>query len=195
MKRLLFILLFLVLVSFTKINIVRSSKSILITHQSELNINGTSNVTDFKCRYNIKNLGTPIPIHYEKDNNIIRFENSKLILENSGFDCGGKGINKDFHGLLQSDVYPEIILRLKEIKLKPHKKDLADALIEIEIAGLTHSYHMETEFHNSDQDWHIKGRLKLNINKFNLKAPKKMFGLIVVSDDIEISFKLVIKEC
>ena len=53
---------------------------------------------------------------------------------------------------------------------------------------------METEFQN-EQDWHISGKLKLNINKFNLKAPKKMLGLIVVSDEIEIIFKLVIKEC
>lgn len=194
MKRILLVLLYLVLVSFAKTNLVKSSKSIRITNKSELNITGTSNVSDFKCRYNIKNLGSAIRIHYEKDNDVIRFENSMLVLENSGFDCGGKGINRDFHGLLQSDIYPEIILRLKEIKLKPHKKNTADALIEIEIAGIKNSYHMETQF-NKEQDWHIAGQLKLNINKFNLKAPKKMLGLIVVSDEIEISFKLVIKEC
>ena len=194
MKRILLVLLFLVLVSFAKTNLAKSSKSILITHQSELNINGTSNVTDFKCRYNIKNLGTPFRVHYEKEHDVIRFENSMLTLENTGFDCGGRGINKDFHGLLQSDIYPEIILRLKEIRIKPHNNHLADALVEIEIAGIKNSYHMETEFHN-DKDWHISGRLKLNINKFQLKAPKKMLGLIVVSNEIEISFKLVIKEC
>ncbi len=194
MKRLLFIFLFLVLVSFGQSNIVKSSQSVLITSKSELNINGTSNVSDFKCRYKIQNLNTPIRIHYEKTNDVIKFEKSMLVLENSGFDCGGKGINRDFHGLLQSDVYPKIILRLKEIKLKPHQKNTADALVEIEIAGIKHAYHMETEFHH-DQDWHIEGRLKLNINKFDLKAPKKMLGLIVVSDEIEISFKLVIKEC
>lgn len=194
MKRLFFILLSLVLVSFAKLNTAAHSKSILITNKSELNINGTSNITDFKCRYNIKNLDSPIRIHYEKNNHVIRFENSMLVLENSGFDCGGKGINRDFHGLLQSDIYPKIILRLKEVKLKSHKNHFADALVEIEIAGKKKSYHMETEFHNED-DWHIAGQLKLNINDFNLKAPKKMLGLIVVSDEIEISFKLVVKEC
>ncbi|MGC1633311.1 MAG: YceI family protein [Gelidibacter sp.] len=194
MKRILLVLLCLILVSFAKTNLAKSSKSILITNKSELNINGTSNVSDFKCVYNIKNLGHPIRIHYEKDNDVIRFENSILVLENSGFDCGGKVINRDFHGLLQSDIYPEIILRLKEVRVKHHKKNTADAIVEIEIAGIKNSYHMEIQFKN-EQDWHIAGQLKLNINKFNLKAPKKMLGLIVVSDEIEISFKLVIKEC
>lgn len=194
MKILLFILPFLVLGSFSQTNTVKNSKSVLITSESELQINGTSNVKDFTCEYEIQNLNKPIRIHYEKVDDIIRFEESMLILENNGFDCGGKGINSDFHGLLQSDTYPRIILRLKEIKLKPNKKQTADALVEIEIAGLKQSYHMETKF-NNEQDWLISGKLKLNIKDFDLEAPKKMFGLIVVSDEIEISFNLVIKEC
>lgn len=194
MKRILFILLFFVLVSFTESNPITSKKSVLITHKSELFIKGTSNINDFKCQYNIKNLNEPIGVHYRKANGVLKFHNSTLVLENNGFDCGGRGINRDFHGLLKSDIYPEIILRLKEIKLKPHKNNTADALIEIEIAGLKHSYHMETEF-QLDDDWHISGLLKLNINDFNLEAPKKMLGLIVVSEEIEINFKLVIKEC
>ena len=193
MKRLSFIFLFLILVSFVQMNVTKGSKSILITPKSKLNINGTSNVTDFKCLYHIKNLDAPIRIHYEKGNDVVRFENSHLVLQNNGFDCGGKGINRDFHDLLQSETYPEIILRLKEIRLKSQQNNVADALLEIEIAGIKNSYHMETEFHK-DQDWLISGQLKLNINKFKLKAPKKMFGLIVISDEIEIGFKLVVKE-
>ncbi len=194
MKRLIFILPFVLLVSFSTMQVLKNSKSIIITSESELHINGTSNVTDFKCGYKITNLNQPIRIHFESINDVIRFENSILILENKGFDCGGKGINKDFHGLLKSDVYPQIILKLKEVKLNPNKKNKANALIEIEIAGLSHSYLMETEFYH-DQDWIVSGQLELNIQDYNLKAPKKMLGLIVVSEDIEISFKLVLKEC
>jgi hypothetical protein len=194
MKRLLFILPFLILVSFSRIKPAKSSTLVLITSQSELHIKGTSNVSDFTCQYNIQHFDEPIRVYYEKLNEVIRFENSMLILENTGFDCGGKGINRDFHGLLKSDDYPRIILRLKQIKLKSNKEHTADALIEIEIAGLTHTYQMEAAFHK-EQDWHISGQLKLNINDFDLKAPKKMLGLIVVSDEILIDFDLIINEC
>src|SRR5690606_38238619 len=112
----------------------------------------------------------------------------------NGFDCGGKGINRDFHGLLKSDIYPKIIIKLKEIKLYPNKKNTADALIEIEIAGKSQTYHMKTEYFKN-QNWIINGELKLNIQDFNLEAPKKMLGLIVVSESIEINFKLVLMEC
>lgn len=194
MKRSLYILLFFVLVSFNNTDLVLGHKSILITPKSELHINGTSNVTDFKCRYNIKNLNRPIRIQYKKENKSIKFENSQLVLENSGFDCGGRGINRDFHGLLQSDIYPQITLKLKEITLNPQSKHKAMAWVEIEIAGIKESYQMETEFSHG-QDWLISGKLKLNIKDFELKAPKKMLGLIVVSDEIEINFNLVVQEC
>ena len=194
MKRFILILPCILLVSFSYMDAVKNNKDILITSQSLLQINGTSNVTDFKCGYNIKNLNEPIRIHYETADNLIRFEKSELILENNEFDCGGKGINKDFHGLLKSETYPTIILKLKEIKLNPKKKNKADALIEIEIAGTSQSYLMQTEFSN-ENDWLISGQLNLNIQDFDLKAPKKMLGLIVVSEDIEIVFKLVVREC
>ncbi|MBA6154524.1 YceI family protein [Gelidibacter maritimus] len=192
MKRLLFILPFLILVSFSKKNTVTHSKTVRITSDSKLQINGTSNVKDFTCQYNIQNLHEPIRIHFEKEQDVIKFEKSVLTLENKGFDCGGKGINSDFHGLLQSDVYPQITLELKEIKLRPHEKNIADALVEIEIAGLTNAYQMTTEFY-FEENWLISGKLKLNIKNFDLEAPKKMFGLIVVSDEIEIDFNLVIE--
>lgn len=192
MKRIGYVLLFLVLASFA--TSTRHSKSVLITAESELHINGTSNVTDFKCQYNIQKLGRPIPIEYRLENEVMTFEKSKLVLENTGFDCGGKGINKDFHGLLKSDIYPKITLRLKQITLKPLTPNAADALVEIEIAGISHTYTMAATFHK-EINWLISGQLKLNIQDYALKAPKKMLGLIVVSDNIEISFNLVIQEC
>ncbi len=194
MKSLIIIIPFIILVSLSNINVLKNSKSILITPQSQLQIKGTSNVNDFKCGYNIKNLNDPILIEYESANNVIRFKNSTLILENDEFNCGGRGINKDFHSLLKSNEYPQIILKLKEVKLKPNKKNRANTLIEIDIAGSSNTYIMETEFYYDD-NWMISGQLKLNIQDFELEAPKKMLGLIVVSENIEISFKLVVKEC
>lgn len=194
MKRVIYILPFIILASFSSMTKLNNSKSILIASESKLYITGTSNVSKFKCEFNIKTLDEPIPVHYEKENGIIRFENATLTLENSCFDCGGKGINKDFYSLLKSDEHPHIFLRLKQIKKKQHDKNSIEALIEIEIAGITKSYLMDANL-VTDHDLIISGLLKLNIGDFNLKAPKKMMGLIVISEDIEINFKLVVKEC
>ncbi len=194
MKGLLFIPKVLIVIFFTNMDTVKESKSLLIAQESSLEIIGTSNVTDFTCQYNIRNFDEPISIKYQSHSDVIRFDKSRMVLRNSCFDCGGKGINKDFNELLITEEHPQIIFTLKEIKKQNNKNNKVVALIEIEIAGLSHSYLMETEFlHN--KDWFISGKLKLNISDFNLKAPKKMLGLIVVSENIEISFKLILREC
>lgn len=194
MKRLSYILPFFILVSFSTMTKLKNSKSILIASESKLYITGTSNVSKFKCEFNIKTLDEPIPVHYEKGENVIHFENATLTLENSCFDCGGRGINKDFYSLLKSEEHPNIFLRLKQIKKKHHDKNSIEALIEIEIAGITKSYQMDAKLTN-DHNLIISGLLKLNISDFNLKAPRKMMGLVVISEDIEINFKLVVIEC
>lgn len=194
MKRLIYILPFIILVSFSSMTKLKNGKSVLIASESKLYITGTSNVNSFTCEFNIKTLDEPIPVIYEKEKDVISFENATLTLENSCFDCGGKGINKDFYSLLKSEEHPHIYLRLKQIKRQQHDKNNIEALIEIEIAGIEKSYHMNAKLANGD-DLNINGQLKLNISDFNLKAPKKMLGLIVISEIIEIHFKLVIKEC
>ncbi len=40
----------------------------------------------------------------------------------------------------------------------------------------------------------FKGILKLDIKDFDLEPPKKLFGMIVVKDEIEINFDLINKK-
>lgn len=193
MKILGYITLLLLLVSFSGTPILSHEKTIHISPGSQLKIIGTSNVKDFDCVFNIKNIDQPIPVIYREKGSSIFFENTTIVLENAFFDCGGKGINRDFHDLLKSKQHPEIHLSLKEIKNKSSKKNKVEAIVEMEIAGVSKLYAMHADIHR-DEDLLISGILRLNISDFGLEAPKKMFGLIVVSEEITIDFQLLIKE-
>lgn len=193
MKKLGYIALLLLLVSFSALPIIINDKTVRISQQSTLEISGTTNVRDFACMFNIKNVNRPISVRYQEKNKSIYFENSTLILENAFFDCGGKGINRDFHDLLKSKEHPEIHLSLKEIKKNNSKENKVDAIVEIKIAGISQLYTMQANVWQ-EKGFHISGNLQLNISDFGLEAPKKMLGLIVVSEEIEIDFKLVVKE-
>lgn len=193
MKTLAYLLLFLLLVSFVSIPTVKNKKIIVIGPQSELEIVGSSNVSKFECLFNVKNLNKPIEIGYEEGNDIIYFQKSTLVLENSFFDCGGNGINRDFHELLRTKEHPQILLTLKEIKKKAIAKNTVETLVEIEIAGISQTYVVDVETKQKD-NLHISGKLKLNITDFNLEAPTKMLGMIVVSEEIEIIFNLFLEE-
>ena len=190
MKKIIFFIGILTVLSFAKVEVFNKNMSVIIVPESKLQIRGNSNINKFKCDFNVLEIKNPIPLFYEQKENKIYFKKATLALRNSCFDCGSRGINKDFHKLLKSNKFPQIFLNLKEIE---KKDNIIEASVEMIIAGISKTYKLPVEI-EGDDSLLVSGVLNLNISDFNLKAPKKLLGLIVVSENIEIDFNLVIKE-
>lgn len=168
------------------------STSYTITSESSLVLRGTSNVGIFSCSYEIDKINAPIPVTYNIEDGKLKFDKTALVLENACFDCGGKGINSDFQKLLKSVRYPQISLFLKEVKHTGKESDVR-AIIDLEIVGITKSYKIPVKI-KKDKGMLVTGDLGLYLSDFNLEAPKKLFGLIVVHDKIDIFFQLAVHE-
>lgn len=167
------------------------TREINILSNSNLSISGTTNINEFECDFNtlcFKNQS--FKVHYTENENILHFKNSVLPLENVNFDCGNRKINKDFHELLKSKKHPEILLKLKKIDLSRDKNALVT--LSFNIAGVDKDYKFPVEI-TRDKLLCFNGKLQLNIKDFNLEAPSKIFGLIVLEEEIEINFNLNIQ--
>lgn len=181
------------MLSFTTTKMLNISKTIYVSSDSKLYIKGTSNVNKFECHYDITNLNNPVPVKLTQNGQTLYFKNTKLILDSGCFDCGGKAINKDFKSILKANEYPNIILNVIELNMIPNESNKVEVSMDIEIAGIKKPYKMIANLANSN-NYEISGKLKLNINHFNLQPPKKMFGLIIVSEIIEINFDMTLNE-
>jgi len=166
---------------------------VYIAAESSLRISGTSNINTFTCDFNTVEMMAPIPVHYVRAGSKYIFHKADLILDNLSFDCGNRGINKDFHALLKSKEYPHILIRLKEIETDSGNTSHLNAKVDIEIAGRTNTYKIPIKF-ELRENMCILGELKLSLDDFQLKAPKKVLGLITVHETITINFDLAIRE-
>lgn len=165
---------------------------VVFNSNSEVFISGTSNVNSFNCYYDTTKLESPIPVNFENDNNTLIFHSTFLELENSYFDCGHRAINKDFNKLLQSDLYPSIKIQLIEINKSPELRDTFKAKVKI-LIGNTFNFYDFPILIVEGEVLKVQGQLNLNLCDFNLEAPKKMLGLIVVDDEIDVNFNLFLK--
>lgn len=190
MKKIVFIIIIFLSLAFS---IGINNTSIVISPKSQLVIKGTTNVSKFNCHFNIEEIKGPIPLSYVQNEEKYVFKKALLVLGNSCFDCGSSAINKDFVSLLKSNEYPQIVLELKEIKKDSKADNVVHALIEIFIAGESKLYFIPVKI-EENKLLKVSGSLNLNICDFNLEAPKKALGLIVVSDIININFDLLIQE-
>lgn len=160
-----------------------------IDRGSELYLKGSANVKDFTCRYDQQLLETSVPIVFRKKEGRMIFDKALIRLENRGFGCGGRGINKDFHSLLQTESHPYIDLRLREVIQEPGE---LKAKISITIAGEQGDYEIPVKL-QTEGVLKCSGVLPLDIRDFGLEPPKKMLGLIVVDEKIAIYFDLSLR--
>lgn len=163
----------------------------MILPQSQLLISGDTNISDFNCNFDSEMLPSDCAVTFTRKGNEVAFRNAILVLNNRGFDCGNKQINKDFHALLQTKEHPSIALELKKIDLK--SPDSALAQVTISIAGEKKTYELPVKVLSTPETC-FSGILELDINDFGLEPPKKAFGLIKVKEDIKISFNLTVAE-
>lgn len=174
-------------------NIINAQIKVAIAPNSKLFITGKTNVGSFTCSFDVSNLDSPTTVFLEIIDNDLYFHDTDLNLKASCFDCGNKMMNNDFAKLLDAKNYPKIILELRKLVLDDFDGNDAKAHMDINIAGVKNSYIVPISLVGI-KEMVIKGQLEINICDFGLQPPKKMMGLIVVDEVIQINIELKIKE-
>ncbi|MFD0976721.1 YceI family protein [Salinimicrobium gaetbulicola] len=191
MKKLLLVVMLLFTGAFTNAQNGFHQKKVTVLPSSQLAINGDTNINKFQCDFDTAFLKEAQQVYYSRKDSIMDFTGAILVLNTRGFDCGNKGINQDFHDLIKSDKYPEIHLEISKVKLRT--KTFGVATICITMAGKQKFYEVPINIKDGEIA-QFQGELELNIKDFKLEPPKKLFGIIVVKDEIEISFDLKVKK-
>lgn len=152
---------------------------------SKMEIHGSSNVNHFTCVFPTEEI-EPLEIDFNKDQMLFRKAETHLPV--AIFDCGGHGINRDFRDLLQEKKHPEVKINLRRIQLTSSKEALVS--LDLEIAGTENNYRLPVSFQKKDNHFTASATLPLSIDDFNLEQPRRLFGLIVVHKEIDITFDL-----
>lgn len=183
------LLLYPVLSSFIKGNTYDTGETLIkLMPDSTLEIQGKTNVNKFNCIFEITNIDDPLKVNFQESENALKFRNTQLLLDNDCFDCGNNMMNKDLRKLLKSDEFPHIKLALVEVH-KTSKKNQALAEVDISMAGNTKRYLLPVNV-SSNKQLSYSGSMDLDINDFELEAPKKLMGAVKVSNLIKIVFDL-----
>lgn len=163
-----------------------------LTPESELIIKGNSNVNSFQCQYDVSELSDSIRISYSMVNDKLSFSKANLELKNISFNCGNKGINKDFNNLLNTEEFPKIRIDLISAERGSKESEIM-VMVDITICNISKSYKIMVEVNKRNKDFVVCGLLPIDINDFNLEPPKKLLGIIKVSNEIEIDFSLAVE--
>lgn len=169
-----------------------------IHRDSHVAINGSTNINSFFCLSDSDFPRGSIVADFLPGKNVLQFSDAQLDLMVSSFDCRNRMMNKDFQHALGGESNPYIQIRLLETRLLEthgtNRHDQMMALVEIHINGVKKTTEVFIEMlQDDDFNFRVRGSKTLRMSDFNIQAPSPGFGLIRVSDVIDIQFNLIVE--
>lgn len=155
------------------------SATTIRAQENFVKINGSTNVNSFQC----------VNSKFKANSGIYSFFDENLpniILKVSDFDCGNRMMTKDFQKILNAEKYPE--MSIKFINFTKTKKNFV-AVVEVKMMDQSRRYNVEFALDNNK----MTGHKNVKFSDFNITPPKKMGGMIVVKDDLNLTFSLATK--
>lgn len=174
------------LISMLCIDKANNEVKVEVKEGSFLYIKGTSNVNTFTCDYLQPITPKTYTIIYDKFNKGWQLDKAQLNLKSTAFDCGGRGINRDFKELINANQHPFISIKVRKINCVDTNYQ---GVLDISIADKTESIPVQISEEQGSPTTY-KSTLKLNIKDFGLETPTKMMGLIKVHEEILIHVNL-----
>jgi hypothetical protein len=168
-----------------------------VRNESRLTISGESNVNDFRCE--VDNYYSADNLHlYSSAGSDFRFSQNRIVIDLMEFDCGRNLITRDFRESLNAERDPEMIINFLSLNRLPANASRAEMLsgnLKITIAGITREVDIRLEASNNGNGTTLlDGRHQFQFSDFNLEPPTKMWGLINVKNELEVSFNLILEE-
>ncbi|HET9824422.1 MAG TPA: hypothetical protein VFP87_03765 [Chitinophagaceae bacterium] len=168
----------------------------VVEKNSSLNIQGETNINSFQCDVT-EYLKADTLVYIKNDaTKKLSFTNSCLSIDIKRFDCHNKYITEDFRTALKADENPSlkiVFLTIDQFS-NASTNEVVKGVVDIQLARVSKraeiEYTVKTLPGNRIQ---MNGSHIFYFSDFNLKAPKKLAGLIRTRDQIKVNFQLFFK--
>jgi len=168
----------------------------VVEKNSSLNIQGETNINSFQC--DVTEYLRADTLVYSKNDATqkLSFTNSCLMIEVKRFDCHNQYITEDFRSALKADENPTLKILFLTIDQFSNNcnNQIVKGIVNIELAHVVKKaeidYTVKTLPGNRIQ---MNGTHTFSFSDFNLKAPRKLAGLIRTKDQIKVNFQLYFK--
>ncbi|MCB0669522.1 MAG: YceI family protein [Saprospiraceae bacterium] len=169
----------------------RSVLAVKLEDSSYIIIHGATNINQFECNYATLNTEDTIHVQVDKLQGKVFFDQTKLEIRTTSFDCGSRLMNRDFEELLSADQFPYIDIKLNSVTV--YDEGQARVKADVLIQGKRNTYEIPVAYQILAENQIYQGVLSLNIRDFEIEPPKKMLGMVTVDEMINIEFGLVVK--
>ena len=163
-----------------------------------LTINGSTNLLSFKLnQYGDQILNKPVSLTALWHGNKLYLSQNKLSIGVTNFKSNNPIAQSEFYKLMKANQYPYLKIQLNSIDslIISNNSEFSKgfASMSFTITGVTKQYTIPIIASGDENMITVSGKRRMTIKDFGLEPPVAMYGLIRVSEWIEIDFKVLCK--
>lgn len=166
----------------------------IIEKNSNLCIEGRSNVSSFKCEVT-EYLRADTLFFYKNDLQIFTTKGG-LTINVNGFDCHQKYITADLRKTLKAGEWPLLkidLLSIGNFTASPGNQKIK-GWVAIQLAGITRKIEVDYTVQSGNNGLlHLYGSQQVLFGDFGLTPPHKLAGLVKVEDQLNVRFQLILR--
>jgi len=158
---------------------------------SKVVVYGSTNVNHFTFRYT-EIISVNKPVHVSRVDGILKLADCNINLKVRAFDSGNGLMNRDFRTMMKEPENP--FIRVELLSISPVWKENGGwengkAEIEVEINGIRKKYTVQCKLENPESLF-IHGQQRILLTDFDLVPPRRMMGMVKVSEVVELNMAL-----
>ena len=165
----------------------------IIEKNSNLSIQGRSNVNSFQC--DVKEyLRADTILFYKEDQQQQFIIKGGLTINVNDFDCHQRYMTGDLRKTLKAQEYKQLKIDLLSIGNFTATNKNVKGTIAIRLAGVTRRMEIDYSVQTAnDGNLHLNGSRQVLFSDFGLTPPHKLAGLIKVEEQIKVQFELILR--
>ena len=181
---------------FVSLSITVSSQQALtvkLNENSKLTINGSTNINTFSFHQTgDKMKQREISLTSKLTGNRLEAGKHQVGIEVREFKSADPIAQVAFYKMMKTDEYPSLYIRLINYELTHSEANNSKgkATVDITIVGKTLRYEIPVTTGRNSNIWRFKGNKRLSIKDFGLTPPEPVFGMVKVSEWIDIYMDL-----
>jgi len=160
--------------------------------ESEMHIDGTSNVHDWTCDVSTVN-GKIVADTAASTSAEPAFQNALVRVSLESVDCGRDGMTENLREALEAKKYPQILYRLSSAEVAPHPDSSGwfqvTATGPLTVAGSTRTVEMTAAGRQLDEGRvRIAGETSMDMTQYGVEPPTAMLGALQTGKEVTVRF-------
>jgi len=172
------------------------TKKWIISENSNLCVNGSTNVNNFSCEILAYDQTDTLSVNKNKAGKEIGLSGC-IKLKVQSFDCHNSIMTHDLQKTLKEKQFPVLrinflsLSKLPDLTIRPES---ITGAVDIEIAGVRKRFEVNYQISaDAQKNIRLNGSRDVNFSDFNLIPPRKLGGIIKTKDKLSVDFHLKMK--